>query len=186
MEGGRALAVSLSGRVNPSVHMPFAMPVDEAYLPPFALKADHAGCGLLPGQWHLDAMSTPPRYSFGHGLSYTDFWPATLRVEPAPGGGAGRLDQCRAARGGRCRVRLRLGSGLCTPASRAAARGFPPPDDRSGRNGGVTIPLNLRQLPIRTEGRWIWEPLPLLIEAGRCSDDPEAVRWTGDIPNPLR
>jgi beta-glucosidase len=67
-EGAAAIAGVLSGRVNPSGHLPVQIPGDTAgqpgtYLaPPLALKSD--------GVSNIDPT---PAFPFGHGLSYTTF-----------------------------------------------------------------------------------------------------------------
>ena len=67
-EGASAVAGVLSGRVNPSGHLPVQIPGDAAgqpgtYLaPPLALKSD--------GVSNIDPT---PAFPFGHGLSYTTF-----------------------------------------------------------------------------------------------------------------
>ncbi|MFK0156597.1 beta-glucosidase [Streptomyces sp. NPDC090493] len=67
-EGAAAVAGVLSGRVNPSGHLPVQIPGDTAgqpgtYLaPPLALKSD--------GVSNIDPT---PAFPFGHGLSYTTF-----------------------------------------------------------------------------------------------------------------
>jgi beta-glucosidase len=67
-EGSAAIAGVLSGRVNPSGHLPVQIPGDTAgqpgtYLaPPLALKSD--------GVSNIDPT---PAFPFGHGLAYTTF-----------------------------------------------------------------------------------------------------------------
>ncbi|MPY39231.1 glycosyl hydrolase [Streptomyces phyllanthi] len=67
-EGSAAIAGVLSGRINPSGHLPVQVPGDTAgqpgtYLaPPLALKSD--------GVSNIDPT---PAFPFGHGLSYTTF-----------------------------------------------------------------------------------------------------------------
>ena len=73
MEGGRALADILLGRVEPSGRLPCAFPVDERDLPPFDRRAHHVEYGLFHGQQHHDHVGRPPAYPLGWGLSYTAF-----------------------------------------------------------------------------------------------------------------
>ena len=67
-EGGAAIAGVLSGRVNPSGHLPVQIPGDAApqpgtYLaPPLALKSDG-----------ISNIDPTPAFPFGHGLSYTTY-----------------------------------------------------------------------------------------------------------------
>ncbi|MGW0711435.1 glycoside hydrolase family 3 N-terminal domain-containing protein [Streptomyces sp. NPDC002643] len=75
-EGSAAIAGVLSGRINPSGHLPVQIPGDTAgqpgtYLaPPLALKSD--------GVSNIDPT---PAFPFGHGLSYTDFTIEDVRAD---------------------------------------------------------------------------------------------------------
>ena len=81
-EPGPAIADILTGRVNPSGHLPISIPVklDDCAAHSFGPTA-YPGDGttvtyqedLLVGyRWH-DTKEIPARYAFGHGLSYTTF-----------------------------------------------------------------------------------------------------------------
>ena len=181
MEGGTALADVLSGRVNPSGHMPFATPVDEAQLPPFALLTDHADYGLLHGQWHLDEGGHPLRYPFGHGLTYSDFQPLALTVNVEPTGVVARAEwRNTGATSGDDVIFIFAsvpGSAYRRPKRRLV--GFHRISLHAGEIGKVAIPLDIRQLAIRCDGKWLWENLALRFEAARRSGDPLAVVWSG-------
>lgn len=75
-EGAAAVAGVLSGRINPSGHLPVQIPGDTAgqpgtYLaPPLALKSD--------GVSNIDPT---PAFPFGHGLSYTSFAIEDVRAD---------------------------------------------------------------------------------------------------------
>ncbi|WP_234311823.1 glycoside hydrolase family 3 N-terminal domain-containing protein [Streptomyces griseus] len=77
-EGAAAVAGVLSGRINPSGHLPVQIPGDAAgqpgtYLaPPLALKSD--------GVSNIDPT---PAFPFGHGLSYTTFAIEDVQVDEA-------------------------------------------------------------------------------------------------------
>ncbi|MFI5792939.1 glycoside hydrolase family 3 N-terminal domain-containing protein [Streptomyces sp. NPDC051677] len=77
-EGSAAIAGVLSGRINPSGHLPVQIPGDLAgqpgtYLaPPLALKSD--------GVSNIDPT---PAFPFGHGLSYTTFEITDVGVDQA-------------------------------------------------------------------------------------------------------
>jgi len=73
MEGGAAIANVLNGAVNPSGRLPFAIPTDEAHLPPFDPDAGAVVYDRWHGQWLLDRDGRRARYPFGFGLSYTTF-----------------------------------------------------------------------------------------------------------------
>ena len=73
MMGGDALADVLSGDVNPSGRLPFAIPVDESHLPFFDKDATSITYDLWHGQWKLDRDGNEAAYPFGFGLGYTTF-----------------------------------------------------------------------------------------------------------------
>ncbi len=75
MEGGRAIADILYGDVNPSAKLPYSYPRAPNALTPY----DHKP---------LEAHTYNPQWQFGHGLSYTTFEYADLRISQenlAPG-----------------------------------------------------------------------------------------------------
>jgi beta-glucosidase len=86
MEGGHALADVLTGDVNPGAKLPFAVPTDEAHLPPFDRNAMTIEYGPLHGYRLFHAEGHEAAFPFGFGLSYTRFvlGPSTL-VEDAAG-----------------------------------------------------------------------------------------------------
>ncbi len=73
MEGGHAIADVLTGAVNPSGRLPFAVPTDEAHLPFFDPDATEIVYDRWHGQWLLDRDGHEARFPFGYGLSYTSF-----------------------------------------------------------------------------------------------------------------
>lgn len=73
MMGGDALADVLSGEVNPSGRLPFAIPVDESHLPHFDKDATSITYDLWHGQWKLDRDGNEAAYPFGFGLGYSTF-----------------------------------------------------------------------------------------------------------------
>ena len=83
-EGGHALADILLGRVNPSGRLPVTLPKTVGQLPLcYSYKPDGRGHD------YNDLRGEPARFPFGHGLSYTTFKYANLRISPkriAPGG----------------------------------------------------------------------------------------------------
>jgi beta-glucosidase len=81
MEGGAAIANVLTGAVNPSGRLPFAVPRDEAHLPAFDPDASAVTYDRWHGQWLLDRNGHRPRFPFGFGLSYTSFDLSAERVD---------------------------------------------------------------------------------------------------------
>ena len=92
IRGGAAIARILTGKVNPSGHLPISFPASTGQL----AHPDLAGLGLpneTPGQviydegavigykWY-DLNGYRPLFSFGHGLSYTSFALSGLAAQP--------------------------------------------------------------------------------------------------------
>ncbi|NUU18351.1 glycosyl hydrolase [Cellulomonas humilata] len=73
-EGGTALAGVLSGRVNPSGHLPVSMP-RSAGAQPFSYLHPPLG-----GNGDVTNLASTPALPFGHGLSYTTFVHSELAV----------------------------------------------------------------------------------------------------------
>lgn len=75
-EGGNAIAGVLTGRVNPSGHLPVSLPRSAGAQPYTYLHP------ALGGDGDVTNLSTVPTLPFGHGLSYTTFTRSDLRVAP--------------------------------------------------------------------------------------------------------
>ncbi|HWJ84535.1 MAG TPA: glycoside hydrolase family 3 C-terminal domain-containing protein, partial [Cellulomonas sp.] len=75
-EGGPAIAGVLSGRVNPSGHLPVSLPRSAGAQPYSYLHP------ALGGDNDVTNLSSTPTLPFGHGLSYTTFVHDDLTVEP--------------------------------------------------------------------------------------------------------
>ncbi|KQR10531.1 beta-glucosidase [Cellulomonas sp. Leaf334] len=74
-EGGTALAGVLSGRVNPSGHLPVSLP-RSAGAQPFTYLHPPLG-----GNGDVTNLKSTPALPFGHGLSYTTFVHSDLEVD---------------------------------------------------------------------------------------------------------
>ena len=75
VEGARALAGVLTGSVNPSGHLPVQIPRTNSALPHTYLAPPLGQDGD-----RISNLSIAPAYSFGHGLSYTEFTLDDVRV----------------------------------------------------------------------------------------------------------
>jgi beta-glucosidase len=72
-QGGHALAEVLFGQVSPSGRLPFAIPVSEDHLPPFAPRAPRVVYDLWHGYRRLRREGHAAAYPYGFGLSYSSF-----------------------------------------------------------------------------------------------------------------
>jgi beta-glucosidase len=185
MEGGTALGEVLAGVVDPSGHLPFAVPVDEGDLPEFVVETDHAVYGLLHGQWWLDRNGSLVRYPFGHGLSYTTFEPVSVDVRRADGGPVAEVTwRNDGDRRGTdvAQVYASLPDSIVERPRRRLV-GFARITLEPRSSGTVSVPLDLAQLRVRRAGTWEWEAGRIELEAARWSGDPHAARWTGVSSN---
>lgn len=98
MEGGRALARVLLGKVNPSGKLPFTLPKRLEDCPAHKLgefpgsETVVYGEGVFVGYRYFESEDVKVRYCFGHGLSYTEYVYEDLRVEKASHGFLVRAD----------------------------------------------------------------------------------------------
>jgi len=77
-EGGPAVAGVISGRINPSGHLPLSIPPAVSVEPYTYL---HPTLGDANG---VSSIDPTPQFSFGAGLSYSDFTYEGFSVRPAP------------------------------------------------------------------------------------------------------
>jgi beta-glucosidase len=92
IRGGSAIARILTGKVNPSGHLPISFPASATQL----ARPDIAGLGEPDGtpaqvtydegaaigyKWY-DVKGYKPLFAFGHGLSYTNFAFSSLNAKP--------------------------------------------------------------------------------------------------------
>src|SRR5262249_54057343 len=90
-KGGRAIADVLFGDVNPSGKLPVTFPVSESDLPPFDNHSLEVTYGYFHGYRWVDREGITPLFPFGHGLSYTSFRYANLRLDRSTLSPAGRV-----------------------------------------------------------------------------------------------
>lgn len=86
MQGAKALADCLCGKLNPSGKLPLTFPKRIEDMPAYLnFPGDgmqvHYGEGIFVGYRWYDARKTEPLYPFGYGLSYTDFAIEKLTAE---------------------------------------------------------------------------------------------------------
>lgn len=91
MEGGNALADILIGKVVPSGKMPFTLPYKYEDCPVARYGEYKAGdCryneDILIGYRGYEYDGIKPMFSFGHGLSYSEFKYSDLRIKPSENG----------------------------------------------------------------------------------------------------
>lgn len=91
-EQGNAIAGILFGDVNPSGRLPISIPVDEASTP-VSSPEQYPGAGLdqqftegiFVGYRGYEEFGITPQYAFGHGLSYTSYDYANLKLRSEGG-----------------------------------------------------------------------------------------------------
>lgn len=81
MEGGTAIAEILTGKVNPSGHLPYVIPRSEADLPEIDWSAEEQHYDYYHGYTLVDHNGSTPLFPFGYGLSYTTFAVRDARAE---------------------------------------------------------------------------------------------------------
>lgn len=85
--GGVALAEVLFGEVNPSGKLPFTIARKKLHYVPLVIDfedmepQDDLSRGLYLDYRYFDKHSIAPRFSFGHGLSFSEFTLSDLRIE---------------------------------------------------------------------------------------------------------
>jgi beta-glucosidase len=95
-EGGRALAETLFGDVNPSGRLPVTFerrwednPAHDSYYPAPGTKRVVYKEGIFVGYRGYEKNGTKPLFPFGHGLSYTTFKYGNLNIKPVNNRAAG-------------------------------------------------------------------------------------------------
>ncbi|MGB3466975.1 MAG: glycoside hydrolase family 3 C-terminal domain-containing protein, partial [Cyclobacteriaceae bacterium] len=83
MEGGKALANILYGKVNPSGKLPFTIAANEEDYPEFNPYTDNITYGYYHGYTLFEKEDKPIAYPFGFGLSYTSYKYSDLRINDA-------------------------------------------------------------------------------------------------------
>jgi beta-glucosidase len=152
-EGGMAIAQALAGDVNPAGRMPVTAYRHVDDLPPFE-SYEMAGRTYR----YFDG---PPRYPFGHGLSYTTFRyaEAQLSVTELQAGESLMAEISVQNVGGRDGDEVVQAYLELPDASRPSLRAFRRVQIAAGTEQRVTLELDARQLShVATDGsRWVGE-----------------------------
>ncbi|MEM8705108.1 MAG: glycoside hydrolase family 3 N-terminal domain-containing protein [Actinomycetota bacterium] len=154
-ESGTALADVLTG-TEPGGRLPFVVPHDETDLVPFDRDATSFRYELLHGQWWLDANAVDAHLPFGHGLSYAE--PSIIgatRIDE----GTVSVDVGNAAERAGSTVVFVFGSVPGSTHERPIRRlvGFTKVSLAPLATTTVAIPVDLAQLDVRLDGRWVRE-----------------------------
>lgn len=80
MEGGRAVAEVLFGKISPGGKLPFVIPKNENDLPKMNWDAEEIQYEYYHGYTLLNKKNKEPLYPFGYGLSYTTFCIENIQV----------------------------------------------------------------------------------------------------------
>ena len=169
--GGNAIANVLTGRVNPSGHLPVTFYASEAQLPRpvrpgskdeievFTLPYDE---GAAVGYKWVDRNNLQPLFPFGHGLSYTTFHYTGIAAAPLPTGGV-RV-QFTIHNGGQ-RAGMSVGQVYASPANRgweAPKRlvGFAKVDLAPNALRTVSVEVDPRLLATFDEAAHAWRVAP--------------------------
>jgi beta-glucosidase len=179
--GGRAVAETLFGDVNPSGKLPISFPVSAGQLPVYYNQYSgwHSqNDSRMAGEERYFDLPAEPLYPFGYGLSYTGFSYANLRVSPgqvAPGQDVTATIEVTntGSRAGVEIVQLYINdvaSSVTTPVKEL--RGFTRVDIEPGQTVTATIPLNYDDLSlINADLERVVEPGEFEIMVGGSSRD---------------
>jgi beta-glucosidase len=179
---GEALADCLFGVVEPAGRLPVSLPNSEADSPvlhafPVAGELPYAE-GLMVGYRGYDRDGTEPRFSFGHGMGYTEWTYESMTV---PESLTARRD---------LRVVVRIRNTGMRQGREVVQLYLEGPDDDPGRplrvlaafasiaaEGGasaearITIPARAFERFDERSRRWVWQPGIYKVLAGRSSRD---------------
>ncbi len=153
MAGGTALARVLTGEVNPSGRLPFAIPADPADLPDFDRDATAVTYGHLHGQRLIDARGAVAAFPHGWGLAYTQYAleAATVTAADPDAVTVAVTVKNLGARDGHHVVQV-YGSRIDGPyAGEQFVCGFAVADVAAGQS--VTVPVRVSLLPVG-----LWNP----------------------------
>jgi beta-glucosidase len=187
MEGGSALADVLLGTSEPGGRLPFAVPRDEADLPPFDKNATTVTYDRWHGQRLLDREGKAAAYPLGFGLSYTTF--AIGDVDVALNRDAEALAvhatvENTGTRPGGHVVQVYASRAPLEPTGvERFLVGFARVGGPPGERVPVQIDIPLQWLATRRgPGRWAVRPGSYRIDVGGSAADPATVPVTVQLP----
>lgn len=172
VQGGHALADVLLGQAEPSGRLPFAVPTDEAHLPPFDKYAEHVVYDRWHGQRRLDRDGRAAAFPLGAGLGWTSFTHGDLQVSRADG--ELRVDVTVTNTGERSGRFLTLVHAVREAADgvERLLLGFARGDLAAGESRVLSLSPDLAPLRTRTApGRWQLRPGPYRLEVGADAGD---------------
>jgi beta-glucosidase len=185
MEGGAALADVLLGTSEPGGRLPFTIPQDEDFLPPFDRTATSVTYDRWHGQRLLDREGRQAAYPLGFGLSYTSFVIDDVQVSHDRAADAidvrAVVENAGARPGGHV---VQVYASRPEPGDRFLV-GFARVQLDAGQRAPVTIRVPLERLASwRGPGRWGLIPGTYRFDVGASAADPASVSTTLDLPGP--
>ncbi|MGZ3233418.1 MAG: beta-glucosidase [Croceibacterium sp.] len=156
--GGAAIANLLTGKANPSGHLPMTFPKSLDQLPypgePRKQEATYAEGAAVGYKW-FDAKGLQPQFPFGHGLSYTRFDYSEFKVTRSGEGlvASVRVTNTGARAGGDAVQVYVAGNGWEAPKRLG---GFAKVTLWPGHTTTVRIPIDPRLLAVWKAGRPGW------------------------------
>ena len=158
--GGEAIANLLTGKVNPSGHLPVTFPQGLEQLPrseaPYPGDVSYHEGAAVGYKW-FDKRGFQPLYPFGHGLSYTTFRHSNLSVRKGAKGLVARVTvRNTGTRAGADVAQIYLeGSGWEAPRRLG---GFVKVNLAPGQARTVEVPIDTRLFAVWDSGQWLVRP----------------------------
>lgn len=184
-EGGEAIADVLTGKVNPSGHLPITFPasVNQLPHPEVPNKAEFRYTeGAAVGYKWFDANRLQPTFPFGHGLSYTSFRYSGLSVDAGGGSLTARVTVTNTGRRAGQAVAQIYANGSGWEAPRRLA-GFAKVALAPGETRSLSVALDPRTLSDYDLAGRCWRPstTPMRLTLGGSSAE-RAAETTLTIP----
>ena len=176
--GGAAIANVLTGKANPSGHLPMTFPKSLDQLPhpgePRKKEATYSEGATVGYKW-FDARGLTPQFPFGHGLSYTSFTYSGFKVKRTGSGVVAAVTVTNTGeRSGGDAVQLYVSPppGAHWEAPKRLA-GFAKVTLWPGHSTRVSIPVDPRLLAVwdTTTPGWSRAPGEYIFRAGHSSRD---------------